>query len=61
MSFCFNHLPLNYIYKKKKFPYHLIDGQRLLSAVVGVISFSVDKPLDFHGTIFSESPSLFKV
>ena len=49
------------IIKKIEFPYHLIDGQRLLPAAVGVISFSVDKPLDFHDTIFSGSPSLFKV
>ena len=32
---------------------HLIDGERLLSVAVSVVTFSVDKPLDFHGTNFS--------
>ena len=32
---------------------NLIDGERLLSVAVGVVIFSVDKPLDFHGTTFS--------
>ena len=41
--------------------YHLIDGERLLSVVVGVASVSADKPLDFHDTIFPVSASLFKV
>ena len=45
---------------KQKFPYHLIDGERLLSVVVGLGSFSADKPLDFHDKIFSVLPSLFK-
>ena len=37
--------------------YHtsLIDGEKLLSVVVGVVSFSADKPLDFHDTIFQYS------
>ena len=41
--FCFKQLPLN---DKQKFesPYELIDGERLISAVVGVVSFSVGKP-----------------
>ena len=44
-----------------EFMYHLIDGERLLSVVVGVASVSADKPLDFHDTIFPVSASLFKV
>ena len=51
-------VPLNTI---QKFPYHLINGQRLLSVVAGVVSFSADKPSNFHYTMFSVSPSLFKV
>ena len=58
--FCFKQLPLN---TKQKFEFacHLIVGERLLSVVVGVVSFSTEKPLDFHDTIFSVSPSLFKL
>ena len=41
--------------------YHLIDGERLLSVVVGVASVSADKPLDFRDTFFPLSASLFKV
>ena len=44
-----------------EFMYHLIDGERLLSAVVGVASVSADKHLDFHDVIFPVSASLFKV
>ena len=33
----------------------------MLSAVVEVVFFSVDKPLDFHDTTFVVSSSLFKV
>ena len=58
--FCFKQLPLN-IKQKFEFSYHLIDGERLLLVVVGVVSFSADKPLDFHDTTFLVSPSLFKV
>ena len=43
------------------FPYHLIDGEILLSVVVEVVSFSADKSLDFHDTIFLVFPSLFKI
>ena len=32
--------------QKFKFPYHLIDGERQLSVVLGVVSFSADIPLD---------------
>ena len=39
----------------------LIDGERLLSVEVGVVSFLGDKPLAFHDAISSVSPSLFKV
>ena len=56
---CFEQLPLN-IKQKFEFPYHLNDGERLLSVVEGVVSFSVDKPLDIGDTTFSVSPSLFK-
>ena len=47
--------------EKSKFSYHLINWERLLSVVVRVACCSVDKPLDFHETTFSESPSIFKV
>ena len=33
----------------------------MLSAVVEVVSFSVDKPLDFYDATFVVSSSLFKV
>ena len=33
--------------QKFKFPYHIIDGERQLSVVLGVVSFSADIPLDF--------------
>ena len=48
---------------KQKFglSYHLIDGEKLLSVVIGVPTFLTDKPLDFHNTTFSVSPNLFKV
>ena len=60
MFFGFKHLTLN-IKQKNEFWHYLIDGERLLSVVVGAVSFSVDKPLHFHGTTFSESPSLLRV
>ena len=60
MVFCLRQLSLN-INQKFEFSYHLSDGERLLSAVVGVESFLVVKPLDFHDTTFSVLPSLFKV
>ena len=44
-----------------EFLYHLIDGERLLSVLVGTLRFSADKPLDFHDTTFSVLPSLFKM
>ena len=38
------------------------EKRKILSAVVGVVSFSLeDKPLEFHGTILSVLPRLFKV
>ena len=49
--FCFNQLPLN-TKQKFEFLYHLIDGERLLLAVVEVIRFSANKSLDFHDTFF---------
>ena len=57
---CFKQLSLN---TKQKFEllYHLINGERLLSVVVGVVCFLADKPLDFHDTNFSVSFTLFKV
>ena len=33
----------------------------MLSVVIEVVRFSVDKPLDFHDTSFSVSRTLFKV
>ena len=41
--FCFKELPLN-IKQKFEFSYHLIDGERLLSSVQGVVCFSAEKP-----------------
>ena len=49
------------ISKNFESPYQLNDRERLLSVVVGVVSLLADKPLDFHDTTFSVSPSLFKV
>ena len=60
MLFCFDQLPLN-TKQKCEFLYHLIDGGKLSSIVVGVVSFSADKPLDFHDTTFSVSPSFLNV
>ena len=39
---------------KQKFEFleHLLDGEKLLSVVLGVVSFSFDKPLHFHDTTF---------
>ena len=56
----FNELPL--ITKQNfEFMYRLICGERLLSEVVGGVSFLAEKRLDFLDTILSVSPSLFKV
>ena len=45
----------------KKFAmYHLIEEKSLLSVVVRVVTFSVNKSLDFHDTTFSVTTSLFK-
>ena len=60
MFFCFKQSPLN-TKQKFEFSYHFIDGERLLSVLVGVLRFSADKPLDFHDKIFSSSRSPFKV
>ena len=49
--YCFKQLPLN-IKQKFEFSCHLIDGERILSVVVGGLTFSVGKPLDFHSTTF---------
>ena len=58
--FPFKQLSLN---TKQKYEslYCLNDGERLLSVMVGVVSSSPDKPLDFHDTTFSILPSLCKV
>ena len=56
---CFKQFPLN-IKQKFESPYHLIYGERLLSVVVGVVSFLVEKPLDFHDTAFTVSSCLLK-
>ena len=47
MFFCFKQIPLN---DKEKFEslYHLFNGERLLSVVVGIVSFLADKLLHFH-------------
>ena len=58
--FPFKQLPLN-MKQKIEFWYHLIDGERLLSAEVEAVSFSVNKPSHFNDTTFLESPSLLKV
>ena len=50
--FCSKQLPLN-IKQKYEFLYHFVDRERVLSVVVGVVSFSVNKPLEFHHTTFS--------
>ena len=42
-------LPLN-IKQKLEFSNQLIDGERLLPAIVRVTSFLADKPLDFYDT-----------
>ena len=49
--FCFKHLPLD-IKQKFEFSYHLIDGERLLSVLVRIVSFPVNKTLHFHDTTF---------
>ena len=59
MIFCIKQLSLN-IKQNLGFPYHLIDGERLLLVVVGVVRFLADKLLDFYDTIFSVLPSLLK-
>ena len=56
----FKQLPLNIKQKCESLPL-LIDGERLLSVFVGVVIISVNKPLDFHDTTLSVSPSYFKV
>ena len=40
--------------------YDLIDGESLLSVVVGVVSLLDGKALDLHDTTFSVSPRFFK-
>ena len=54
MFFCFKQLTFESLYQ-------LIDGEVLLPLVVGIVSFSVNKPLDFFDTSFSVSVSLFRV
>ena len=56
---CFKQLLLD-MKQKFGFSYHLIDGEKLLSVVIGVPTFLTDKPLDFHNKTFSVSPNLFK-
>ena len=60
MFFCFKQLLFN-IRQKFESQYHLIDGERLLSLVVGEISFLVDIPLDLHDTTFLVFLGLFKL
>ena len=59
MIFCIKQLSLN-TKQNFGFPCYLIDGERLLSVVIGVVRFLADKLLDFHDTIFSVLPSLLK-
>ena len=40
-----------------EFSYHLLDEERL-PLTVGLVSFLVEKPLDFDDTTFSVPPSL---
>ena len=54
--FFFEQLPVN-TKQKFEFPHRLIDGERLLSVVVGAVNFSAEKPLDFY-IIFSVLPSV---
>ena len=49
--FCFKQLSLN-IKGEFEFSNHFIDGETLLSVVVGTIGFLTDKRLDFHDTTF---------
>ena len=49
--FCFKELLLN-AEQKFKFLYHLADGERLLSEVVGEVRFSADTPLTFFDITF---------
>ena len=51
MFVCFKQLPLN-IKQKTNFLYYSLEGERLLSVVVGAVCFLVDKPLDLHDTTF---------
>ena len=44
--------------KKIEYCYSLIDGKRISLLLVGVVSFSADKPFDFRYTTFSVLPSL---
>ena len=44
-----------------EFSYHLIDGERSLSTIVGIVHFSANKPWDFHNVTFSVSPKHFEV
>ena len=59
MIFCIKQLSLN-TKQNLGFPYHLIDGERLLLVVVGVVRFLADKLLDFYDTIFSVLHSLLR-
>ena len=58
--FCFKQLSLD-TKQKFQFPYHLIDGERLVSVMLEVVRFTAEKPLDFHDTTFSVPPSISKV
>ena len=50
--FFFKQLPLN-IKEAFEFSFHLIESGELLSVVVGEVSISVYKSLDFHDTTLS--------
>ena len=52
---------LSSFFKQKfEFSYHLIEGERLSSVVVGAVKVSADKHLDFHNTTFLVRLSIFK-
>ena len=58
--FCFKQFFLN-IKQRLESPFHLVDGERLLSVVGRTASFPVHKPLDFYDATILVLSSIFKV
>ena len=58
--FCFKYLPL-IDRQKLEFSYHLINEKRRVLVVIEVVSFSADKPIDFHDIDFLVLQCLLKV